>query len=148
MITTSICLPENLSGIWRKRQKEIMRQTLRILRIQLRKNPVRRGRVRHYNRMGVATEIVTTRFGEAEYDALHLVASAIRVSVSWLVYTLIMLWQKPARRYRQNTHVTNYDCHVAIWQQNAGVITESLLFWRKIPKEEFTLRADSKKISS
>lgn len=122
-----------------------MGQALRILRMHLRKNPVRRGCARHYNRMGVATQIVTTRFTEAEYDALHLVASAIRVSVSWIVYTMIMLWQKPARKFRANTYVTNYDCHVTIWQQNAGVITESLLFWRKIPEEDFTLHSVTKK---
>lgn len=148
MITTSVCLPENLSAIWRKEQRKIVRLTLRSLRIQLRKNPVRRGVARRYNRMGEPTEIVTTRFSAAEYDALHLVASAIRVSVSWLIYTLIIMWQKPARRNRPNTHVTNYDCHVTIWQENAGAITESLLFWRKVPEEDFTLHADSKKISS
>lgn len=148
MITTSVCLPENLSGIWREKQRDIIRLTLRSLRIQLRKNPVRRGVARRYNKIGVPTEIVTTRFSAAEYDALHLVASAIRVSVSWLVYILIMMWQKPARRQRPNTHVTNYDCHVTIWQENSGVITESLLFWRKIAKEDFTLRADAEKISS
>lgn len=148
MITTSVSLPENLAGTWRKKQREILRQTLRVLRIQLRKSPVRRGVARRYNKMGTPTEIVTTRFSEAEYDALHLVASAIRVSVSWLVYTLILLWQKPGRRYQPNTHVTNYDCHVTVWQENAGVITESLLFWSKIPKEDFTLRGDSEKIFS
>lgn len=143
MITTSVCLPVSLADLWRGKQRDIMRMALRTLRLNLRKNPVRRGVARRYNKLGVPTEIVTTRFREAEYDALHSVAAAVRTSVSWLIYTMIQLWQKPVRRRRANSHVTNYDCHVTVWQKNAGILTESLLFWKKITKEDFTLRADS-----
>jgi hypothetical protein len=133
MLTTSVSLPAVEAKIWRTSQREIMRLAVRTLRLTMFKNGMRRGVKRHYNRNLGEFEIVTSRFSEAEYDTLHYAAGAMRVSVSWLVYRMIRLWLKPARRLRGNSHVTNYECDLLKWNQNAGVITESLLFYAKTP---------------
>ena len=99
----------------------------------MRQNGVRRGVKRRYNRQPGDYIVVTTRFTEAEYDTLHAAAAAMRVSVSWLVHQMILLWQKPSRRARFATHLTNYVVDCLKWNQNVGVITESLYIWRKIP---------------
>ena len=114
----------------------------------MRKNPVRRGVTRKYNRVSGERSIITTRFTPAEYDALHFVAAALRISVSLLIYRLILMWQKSHRRHRSSNYVTNYDINITIWQQNAGIITESLMMWPKAVDPEFTLRAETKKIST
>jgi hypothetical protein len=131
MLTTSISLPLSVAQLWRRNQRAIMKIAIRTFRLQMRRNGVRRGVKRAYNRQAEDYSIVTTRFTEAEYDALHFVAASLRVSVSWLIYRMILVWQKPARRVNQ--YVTNYDINICIWHQNAGVCTESLLFWKKNP---------------
>ncbi|MFO1480411.1 MAG: hypothetical protein U1F40_09455 [Turneriella sp.] len=111
-----------------------MRLAIRTLRLTMFRNGVRRGVKRSYNRQQGPFEVVTTRFTMAEYDTLHCAAAAMRVSVSWLVYRMVRLWLKPERRWQGNTHVTNYDCDSLKWNENAGVITECLLFWPKFPR--------------
>jgi len=125
-----------------------MRLALRNLRVQMRKNPVRRGVTRKYNRVPGERNIVTTRFTAAEYDALHFVAAALRISVSLLIYHLIIMWRKSARRRKKSKHVTNYDVQVTIWHPNAGIVTESLMVWPRIADADFTLRAETEKIST
>lgn len=131
MLTTSVSLPVKLSEVWRGSQRAIMALAVRSLRVQMRSGEIRRGVKRRYNRMAGGFEIVTTRFTEAEYDALHCAAAAMRVSVSWLVYQMILLWLKPARRKRRNSHLTNYLLVPLIWNENVGLFTESLWFLRK-----------------
>lgn len=135
MLTTSVSLPIKLSAVWRGSQRAIMVLAVRSLRVQMRGGAIRRGVKRRYNRMAGGFEIVTTRFTEAEYDTLHCAAAAMRVSVSWLVYQMILLWLKPARRKRRNSHLTNYVLVPLIWNENVGVFAESLWFLRK-PKPQ------------
>ena len=133
MLTTSVSLPATEAQTWRRHQREVMRLAIRTLRLTMFRNGVRRGVKRSYNRQQGSFEVVTTRFTMAEYDTLHCAAAAMRVSVSWLVYRMVRLWLKPERRWQGNTHVTNYDCDLLKWNENAGVITECLLFWPKFP---------------
>ena len=132
MLTTSVSLPEGAATVWRRRQRQVMRMTVRMLRLTMRQNAVRRGVKRRYNRQPGDYMVVTTRFTETEYDTLHAAAAAMRVSVSWLVYQMVLLWQKPARRTRFATHLTNYEFDCLKWNENAGVVTESLFIWPKI----------------
>jgi hypothetical protein len=132
MLTTSVSLPATEAEIWRHSQREVMQMAIRTLRLTMFKNGLRRGVKRSYNQRQQNFKIVTTRFTGAEYDTLHCAAAAMRVSVSWLVYRMILLWLKPARRIRGNTHVTNYECDSLRWSQNVGVVTECLFFWPKI----------------
>jgi len=104
---------------------------IRTLRLTMRQNGVRRGVKRRYNRQPGEYQVVTTRFSEAEYDTLHAAAAAMRVSVSCLVFQMILLWQKPNRRNRINAHLTNYEFDCLKWNERIGIITESLFIWRK-----------------
>ncbi|MBS0618654.1 MAG: hypothetical protein JSR44_10730 [Spirochaetes bacterium] len=128
-LTTSVSLPAEAALLWRSKRGEIMRFGERYLRIQMRKQ-VQRAATRKYNRSGTNFEIVTTRFSAAEYDTLHYVASMLRVSVSSLIYGLIQLWKKPARRALRRFFSTNYDCQAVKWDPEAGLMEESLTFWR------------------
>lgn len=139
MLTTSVSLPTNAAALWRKNQRRIMKMAIRTLRLTMRQKPVRRGVKRIYNRDRGEFQIVTTRFTEAEYDTLHFVASSLRVSVSSLIFKIILLWNKPVRRYKQNNCVTNYDAFVCNWSQFAGVVTESLFFYPKILRKNTSI---------
>ncbi len=128
-IITSVSLPEAEALLWRGKRKEIMEFAGRFLRIKMR-NKVRREVTRTYNRCpDVKFVITTTRFTGAEYDTLHFIATALRVSVSSLVYGLIKLWQKPARRAIRRFFCNNYSTESFKWDPEAGFLEESLTFW-------------------
>lgn len=139
MLTTSVSLPVRVARLWQKNQRQVMKFAIRLMRLTMRQKPVRRGVKRTYNREVGEFQIVTTRFTEAEYDALHFVASSLRVSVSSLIYRMILLWTKPNRRYTHNRYVTNYDAFVCNWSQFAGVVTESLFFYPKILRKNTSI---------
>lgn len=139
MITTSVSLPIAVAGHWRSHSGQVMRCACRTLRLALRTGSIRRGCARGYNRQEGGFEIVTTRFTEAEYDTLHYVASAMRISVSLLVYWMIKLWLKPARRNRVNPFLTNYEYFPVNWGPNAGIMSEVLIFYRKFSEPPYFL---------
>ena len=130
MITTSVSLPTDYARIWRRHKRSVMQCACRTLRLTMRQGSVRRAVARGYNRGAVEFQIVTTRFTPAEYDSLHYVASAMRISVSLLVCWIIKMYLKPTRR--KNRFVTNYEYFPVNWGQNAGILTEALIFYRKI----------------
>ncbi|MBL8033465.1 MAG: hypothetical protein JNJ69_07190 [Leptospiraceae bacterium] len=138
MLTTSISLPASVAQMWRTRQHDIMKAAVRMLRIYLRHFPLRRGVTRSYNRTSGDYQIVCTRFSAAEYDALHCAAAGLRVSVSSLVYRMICLWLKPTRRRQDNRFVANYNLILGNWGQSAGIYTECLLFYPKMPAINLT----------
>lgn len=131
MLITSVSLPTAFAALWRSRQHEVMRLAPRTLRIHFSRVPLRRGVTRMYNRAAGEFSIVTTRFTEAEYDALHSAAAAFRVSVSWLVYCIIQMWLKPSRRKQGNPFLTNYVFIPRYQDKNALIFTESMIILRK-----------------
>ena len=133
MIKTSMSLPATVARLWRLHQKSIRKVCIRTLRIHMRQGKVARGVTRRYNRSNENFVRITARFTAAEYDALHFVAAATRVSVSWIVFTLIQLWAKPCRRDRENRYFAQHDLNICEWRNYAGVITEYLLFHPKPP---------------
>ena len=128
-ITTSVSLPAAYAVYWRTAHQEIMLFAERYLRLCLR-HDLRRAVPRRYNRAAGEYAIVTTRFTAAEYDTLHYVASSLRISVSSLVYGIIRLWLKPARRAVRRFFATNYECSIVKWDPEAGYVEENLTFWR------------------
>ncbi|AFM13929.1 hypothetical protein Turpa_3290 [Turneriella parva DSM 21527] len=126
---TSVSLPVSVAPYWRRRKREILGFNERFLRLAMR-GRVRRGVTRRYNRAGEGFEIVCTRFWPGEYDALHFAAAALRVSVSSLVYLLIKLWLKPERRRHLPRFCANYSIVPVVWDSAAGILEESLTFWR------------------
>lgn len=131
MLTTSVSLPAAAAVLWRRSQRQIFCMALRVLRIRMRGTQVRRGVTRSYNSAGGEYCIVTTRMTEAEYDTLHFVAATLRVSVSSLIFLMIQLWRKKARRKAWSKFLTNYEVYECKWNEFAGVLTEALLFYPK-----------------
>lgn len=127
MLVTSISLPANYVALWRLKKRQIMQFGARYLRICMRQQ-LRRGVMRRYNRGHGQCQIVTARFTAAEYDSLHAVAAALRVSVSSLVFGIIKLWQKPSRHCWPWEVASNYDCRSTCWRPYAGFVEEDLLF--------------------
>ncbi|MBL8032678.1 MAG: hypothetical protein JNJ69_03185 [Leptospiraceae bacterium] len=132
-LTTSVSLPVGFQDYWRCNRNEIMQFAERYLRICMRNN-LRRAVTRTYNRGKGEYRIVTTRFAAAEYDTLHYVAASLRVSVSSLIYGLILLWLKPVRRTSRYSFATNYSCNMIKWDPEAGLVEESLIFWQVKPE--------------
>ncbi len=128
-LVTSVSLPEAEAGLWRGKRAEIMLFSERYLRIQMR-NQIRRAVTRKYNRGAEGKfAIVTTRFAPTEYDTLHFVAAALRVSVSLLIYGLIQLWKKPSRRAIRRFFSINYSADSEGWDVSAGFLEEIITFW-------------------
>lgn len=128
-LVTSISLPDGAAVKWRRHRQEIMQFAQRYLRIQMRKE-VQRGVTRRYNRTGVNFRIISVRFTAAEYDTLHYVAAALRVSVSSLIFGIIQLWLKPARRILRRFFSINYGYSCGKWDPEAGFLEEMITFWR------------------
>lgn len=129
IVITSISLPAGAALMWRGRKKEILQYGARYLRLQMR-NQLRREIARTYNRKpGENFVITTTRFTAAEYDTFHYIAAALRVSVSFLIYGLIQLWKKPARRAIRRYFCSNYSATTTKWDPEAGFVEEYLTFW-------------------
>lgn len=82
--------------------------------MHLQANRPRRGATRRYNRLGYDKVIITTRMSEAEYDILHAVAAATRVSVSVLLLGMIYLWENAVRKNEKYHHLTNYSYSVKL----------------------------------
>ena len=141
-ITTSVSLSRSMAVHWRQHRKEILFLGQRCLRILLRTNYSRRGVARLYNRQIEDKCIVTTRFNAPEYDALHYVATTLRVSVSSIVSMMIAFWLKPARRSHPFAYVTNYWLEEGIWEPFAGTTEENIQFlkvriFHSLPKPKF-----------
>lgn len=135
-LVTSISLPEKEMAVWQSHHKEIRRFAERYLRVQMRKQ-MRREVTRRYNRQpGIKFLVRTVRFSAAEYDTFHYFASVLRVSVSSLVYGLILLWQKPARRAIRRFFESNYSASAEIWDTQAGLTEEGITFWYVDEKDE------------
>lgn len=130
MIVTSVSLPANMANVWREHREEILLLGQRYLRVLLRTNYLRRGVARKYNRKLPDRRIVTTRFSAAEYDALHLIASALRVSVSFIIYGMIIFWLKPSRRHSPFAYATNYWTEPGIWDPFAANLNENIQFFK------------------
>ena len=132
MLTTSVSLPKASAVLWKVQKKQIMEFAERYLRLKMRQQ-IRRGVTRQYNTVEGEYTIVTTRWTDAEYDTLHMVAAALRISVSSLIYGLIQLWLKPSRHLNPYQVLTNYSWQEITWDSFSGFIEENLLF-HVIPK--------------
>lgn len=136
-LITSISLPEAAALVWRSRKSEILSFGVRYLRIQMR-NQLRREVTRTYNRRPSEKFVITTtRFTTAEYDTFHYIAAVLRVSVSFLIYGLIQLWQKPSRRAMRRYFCSNYSATTTKWDPEAGFLEEFLTFWSGATPERY-----------
>lgn len=129
---TTVCLPQPVAKLWRRRQKKILRLVGAVIAQKTRNCQARRGVKRSYNRGRGEYAILSARFSREQYDSLHATAAALRVSVSWLVYELILLWQSVRRRKFIVTRPNNYALQLHAWGENLIAFTEKIYFGPKI----------------
>ncbi len=132
MLITSVSLPANLAKLWRRKQSRILRFMSAGLRAEVRRGRMRRGVKRRYNRGQGAFDIVTTRFSAEQYDTLHTAAAGLRVSVSWLIFKLILLWKNTRKKRKVKIRATNYLLVLHQWSENLVSYTEKIRFGRRI----------------
>lgn len=89
-IKTSISLPTPALAVFFSNYSALRRNLPQLLKTMHRQQPTR-NRLRQYNRQGCETARVNVYWTMDEYNALHGVAAAIRVSVSFLVYQMLQL---------------------------------------------------------
>lgn len=89
-IKTSISLPSPALADFFSNYSALRRNLPQLLKTMHRQQPTR-NRLRQYNRQHGETERVNVYWTMDEYNALHGVAAAIRVSVSFLVYQMLQL---------------------------------------------------------
>lgn len=128
MLTTSVSLPAKAASVWRRRQRRILRLVPVVLAQQAKGSKLRRGVKRRYNRGRGKYAIVTTQFSAEQYDTLHAAAAAMRVSVSWLIYQLIILWKGLRGQSTVRMRPTNYELVMHEWSQNTLSLTEKIHF--------------------
>jgi hypothetical protein len=126
MLITSVSLPATVARVWRRRQRRILRLVPVALAQQAKRSKVRRGVKRSYNRGRGEYAIVTTQFSAEQYDTLHAAAAALRVSVSWLVYQLILLWKGMRGRRKSCIPSNNYELVLHEWSRSAICYTEKI----------------------
>lgn len=128
MLVTSVSLPLAVARTWRRRQRRILRLVPLALASEAKRSRLRRGVKRSYNRGLGAFAIVTTRFSAEQYDTLHAAAAAMRVSVSWLIYQLILVWKGLRRHRTVRIRPTNYELILHAWGRNLLAYTEKIHF--------------------
>lgn len=132
MLVTSVSLPSHMAALWRRQQKRILRLAPAELARELRIAKLRRGVKRRYNRGSGMLVIVTTRFSGEQYDTLHAAAAAMRVSVSLLIFQLILLWKQLRKNRCVIMRPTNYELVVHEWGTENVCYTEMIHFRRAI----------------
>jgi len=131
-IHTSIAMPKNSLGQWHEHEKKLIAQLDRYLR-WCRKGTPRRDRARIYNHEGEMKEKVSVYWELDVYNKLHSVAFNLRLSVSHLLYLMLMKFLSgglAAKVFGKYQYFSNS------WTNSAFEFTEKLNFsdppWPKI----------------
>ena len=101
----------------------------RYARICMRKG-IKRGVTKQYNRTAEEYLIVTTRFLPNEYDFLHFISSALRISVSFFIFGLIALWNKKNHLASTIRWKSIYRFSAKSWDTRTGILEESIKLFR------------------
>lgn len=121
-IKTSICLPVKVLVVYRAYYRAVYRRSERMLAFASAASP-RRDKARSYNRSKDEFTIVQVYWPLEVYNKLHAVAAALRVSVSYLVYSMLMeMSAQPGEKPKKN--FSNYVMIVRSWTKNTLHIEE------------------------
>jgi len=121
-IKTSVCLPAKVMAAYKKYYRAVYRCSEQMLASVAAASP-RRDRARSYNRSKDEFEIVQVYWPLEVYNKLHAVAAALRVSVSYLVYSMLMeMSAQPGEKPKKN--FSNYVMIVRSWTKNTLHIEE------------------------
>ena len=121
-IKTSICLPVKVLAIYKKYYRALYRSSEQMFASAMAGSP-RRDKARSYNRSRDEFEIAQVYWPVEVYNKLHAVAAALRVSVSYLVYSMLMeMSSKPAKKPEKD--FSNYVMIIRSWTENTIHIEE------------------------
>lgn len=121
-IKTSVCLPSKVLAVYKEYCRALYRCSEQMFTSAMANSP-RRDKARSYNRSKDEFEIVQVYWPLEVYNKLHAVAAALRVSVSYLVYSMLMeMSSKPAEKPKKN--FSNYVMIVRSWTENTLHIEE------------------------
>lgn len=138
-IKTSVCLPAKLLGVYKRYCRAVYRCSEQMFVSAIAASP-RRDKARSYNRSKEEFEIVQVYWPVEVYNKLHAVAAALRVSVSYLVCSMLMeMSSKPAERPKGN--FSNYVMIVRTWTENTLHIEEIIHIEDDPPAESPPLAA-------
>jgi len=137
-IKTTVSLPAGCVAVFRAWQKAWLKALDQCLCDTL-SHKACRDRARCYNHTKGAYEIVPVYWPVEVYNKLHALAAAQRVSVSSLVYTMIMQMLTRVQPMR-TTGFNNYSMAVKKWSSSGFHIEESIDFrpaqTKKSPTED------------
>mgnify|MGYP001583179403 CR=1 FL=1 len=132
-IKTSVCLPAKVLAAYKKYCRAVYRCSEQMFISAMAASP-RRDKARSYNRSQDQFEIVQVYWPVEVYNKLHTVAAALRVSVSYLVYSMLMeMASQPAEKPKRN--LSNYVMIVRSWTENTLHIEEIIRIEDDPPSE-------------
>ena len=121
-IKTSICLPMRALEVYKEYYRALYRSSEQMFASAMAGIP-RRDKARSYNRSKDEFEVVQVYWPLEVYNKLHAVAAALRVSVSFLVYSMLMeMSAQPGEKPKKN--FSNYVMIVRSWTKNTLHIEE------------------------
>jgi len=138
-IKTSVCLPAKVLALYQRYCRAVYRCSEQMFVSAMAASP-RRDKARSYNRSKDEFEIVQVYWPVEVYNKLHAVAAALRVSVSYLVYSMLMeMASKPEDKPK--TNFSNYVMIVRSWTENTLHIEEIIRIHDDPPNESPPLAA-------
>lgn len=121
-IKTSICLPMRVLDVYKEYYRALYRSSEQMFASAMAGIP-RRDKARSYNRSKDEFEVVQVYWPLEVYNKLHAVAAALRVSVSFLVYSMLMeMSSQPGEKPKKD--FSNYVMIVRSWTKNTLHIEE------------------------
>jgi hypothetical protein len=131
-IKTTVSLPVRFVGLFKIAQRTWLKALDQCLADSMR-SAVRRDRARYYNHEKDRYQVVPVYWPIEVYNKLHALAAAQRVSVSLLVYTMIIRLLSQSS-WQKNSGFNNYSMIVKEWSPNGMHIEENIQFY--IPENE------------
>lgn len=131
-IKTTVSLPAGFVALFKIGQRVWLKALDQCLADSMR-SAARRDRARCYNHEKDRYQVVPVYWPIEAYNKLHALAAAQRVSVSLLVYTMIMRLLRQSS-LEQNRGFNNYSMIVKEWSAKGMYIEESIQFY--IPENE------------
>jgi hypothetical protein len=125
-IKTSIALPQCAVALYKKFKNAIVTEFQDHLPQVTAEFP-RRDTTRHYNNTWDEFKIVQVFWPVSVYNELHAVAAAVRISVSLLVYRILLCMAADAGRKKPRIF-SNYVMIVRSWSDKALHIEEKITF--------------------
>ena len=128
-IKTTISLPAGATELYRRCKKQLF-VALSAARLQIPETAMCRDRAKRYNRQSEKFATVQVYWSAGLYNKLHAVAAAQRVSVSLLVYRMLLATESSPQTFHAEKF-SNYVIIVHSYTENCLHIEEKIIFGDK-----------------